>query len=160
MRPDTYSGTTIAISDTLPDTTDAAGYAAIEASFVTGDCAVKEVPELMRTWDPVANDVVCENTSYDAKGGAKWANPTYKLNRFPSDAAQAIYEAMEADPAGVASFRVVIAGNSGVSGTIYFTAQVMKFSMMDGGGKNTIHTSTVELCLQSDPVFVPTPPAT
>lgn len=158
-RPDTYSGTTIGIADALPETNDAAGFAAIEADFVTGDCAIHEVPEIAREWDSVDNPVVCENTSFEVKGGAKYSKPSYKLNRFPDDAAQAIYEAMENDPAGVASFRVKVAGESGKSGTLYFTAQVSKFTLMDGGGKNTLHTSTATLCLQSDPVFVPTPAA-
>ena len=149
MTTQTYSGATLKVANSLPATNDSTGFAAL--TFIEGDCALHEVPSVKRTWDKVTEELVCNNTSYDVKGGAKWDAMTFKLSRKPSDAAQAVYEALEADPSGKGSFELKLPGSAG---TIYFTAQVSMFAMVDGGSRNTIHTSSVELCIQSEPVFV------
>ena len=143
----TYSGAKLSISATVPSDLTLAAFQAI--AFVTGDCAVKEVPAIMRSWDKVTDETVCNNSSYDIKGGAKWDPLAFKINRKPSDEAQAIYEALEDDSNGVGAFKLELPGGAG---TIYFIAQVSKFALADGGTKNTIHTSGVELCLQADPI--------
>lgn len=145
----TYSGSRLELTDDLPSSNDAAGFGAL--TFVTGACALQEVPAIMREWATVTENLVCQRMNIDKKGGYKYAPVSFKLSRKPGDAAQSIYESLEAsDAAG--SFKLILP-NSG--GTIYFTAQVSKFSLADGGNADTIHSSSVSLLIQSVPVFVP-----
>ncbi len=149
MTTETYSGSTIEVADELPGSNDKAGFEAV--SWVSGQCALQEVPAILREWDKVTEELVCgDGASYDKKGGYKWNAVTYKLTRHPGDAAQDIYESLE-DSKDVGSFKLALPGTAG---TIYFTAQVSKFSMADGGTKNTIHSASVELLIQSKPVLV------
>ena len=135
--PTTYSGATLGIADAVPETLDRAGFRKLQ--YKTGRCAMREMPEIVRSWDAVTNDVVCQTTSYDIKGGAKWNTPTFKLNRFNDDEAQAIYTKMEDDPRGLASFELILPNGFGI---FYFVAQVSKFALIDGGGKlSLIHIS-------------------
>lgn len=147
---ETYGGSTIEVVDALPATNDQAGFEAL--AWVSGACALHSVPAVARTWERVAEDLVCQSTSFDKKGGARWDDVTFPLSRLPNDAAQAIYEALEDDVSRAGSFKLAISESK--AGVIYFTAQVSKFALADGGTRNTIHTSTVQLLLQSIPVFV------
>lgn len=144
----TYSGASLELVEALPAAYDQAGYEAL--TFVGGECALHEVPMIGREWSTVTEDLVCQRMNVDKKGGYKYPAVSFKLSRKPGDAAQAIYQALEADD-DVGSFKLALP-NSG--GTIYMTAQVSKFTLVDGGSSDTIHTSSVELLLQSDPVFV------
>lgn len=149
---DTYAGSFIsAVADT-PTANDKAGFEAL--SFVDADtCALQDVPPIARSWDKVAEDLVCgSGATFERKGGYMWDAVTFKMSRLPSDSLQAILVGMEADNT-VGSFKLTLS-KSGTSGIVYFQAQCSKFAIADGGTKNTIHTSSVELILQDDPVFV------
>ena len=145
----TYAGTTMAVVDALPASQDAAGFAAL--AWEAGTCALRDVPGIMREWAKVTEDLVCRDTNSDVKGSAKWSPVTFRLSRLSGDAAQAIYTSLEANRSGVGSFRMVLPSNGG---TIYFTAQVSKFALADGGTQDTIHTGEVELLIQTTPVVV------
>lgn len=153
-QTETYGGSVLRVSTTLPVTEDAAGWAAV-TDFIAGECALHEVPMIARTWDAVREELVCKATSKNVKGGASWDDITFKLSRKAGDAAQAIYEALENDTSAIGSFELELAGSGG---KFYFTAQVAKFSLVDGGSRNTLHTSTVQLFIQSDDIFfIPAP---
>lgn len=145
----TYAGSTLAIVNAEPATLDQAGYEAL--AWVTGDCALKGVPEIAREWVKVTDELVCSETNTDKKGSSKWKPVTFQLNRLPADAAQAIYETLEADRTGVGSFRLVLPGTQG---TVYFTAQVSMYSIVKGGGQDEIVGVDVELLIQTTPVLV------
>lgn len=145
----TYAGTTIELVDDLPDSLNAAGF--INLLWIKGICALHEVPAIMREWAKVSEDLACRGTNTDIKGSSKWSPVSFKLSRLPGDAAQEIFRKLEKERNGVGSFRLQLPYPAG---TIYFTAQVSKFSIVDGGGQDTIHTSSVELLIQSKPVFV------
>ena len=145
----TYAGTSLTLIDALPLANDRAGFEAL--SFVSGACALWDVPPLYREWDKVSEDLVCgSGATFERKGGYTWAPATFKLSRLPGDQAQAIFESLESSN-NTGSFCLNL---SGAAGTVYFTAKVSKFAIADGGTKNAIHTSSVELIIQSDPVFV------
>lgn len=149
MASDTYSGSTLALVASLPATYDDTGYEAL--TWVPGACALREVPALARAWDAVTEDLVCDDgASYDVKGGYKWEPLTFTLSLKQGDAAQAVYQTLEGNKAS-GSFRMVLAG---AGGTYYFTAQVGKFALVDGGTKNDIQSRSAELWLQSSPVYV------
>ena len=144
---DTLSGSKIGLVADLPATYDAAGYAAL--TYDNGICAVKEMPTINRTWNPVEDKKLCERTSYDKKGTAKWDNMTYTLNIETGDSAQVTYRALEAsDDAG--SFKFLFQNGD----VAYLTAQVSQFSITDGGDGDTLNMGTVTLLPQSDVVYV------
>ena len=145
---DTYSGATLAVFGSAPSSNDATGFGAL--TFVSGACALREVPGIMREWGKVTDDLVCQNDSYERKGGAKWAPVTFTLSRIPGDAAQAIYTTLEADRSGVGSFKLTLSGGD----IIYFQAQVSKFALIDGGSRDTVEGVSVELLIQNTPVYV------
>jgi hypothetical protein len=146
----TYAGTTLAISAVLPATNDVAGFDAL--TWDDGICSLKEAPELAREWAKVSDENVCADTNTDKKGSSKWMPVTFPMNRIPSDTAQQIYNDMESSRTGIAAFRMVLPGPASEGGTFYFTAQVSKFSIVKGGGQDTIHTSDVELLIQTAPI--------
>ena len=146
MPSTTYAGSTLAVVAALPATYDQAGYELL--TFVPGECAIHDVPPLMRDWATVSEPVVCRKTNVDKKGSSKWAEVPFKLSGIVGDAAQAIYEALEDDPTGVGSFRLQLEGAE----THYFTAQVKKFAKVDGGTQDTIHTRSGVLLIQSDDI--------
>ena len=148
----TYAGTTLAIANALPATDDQAGYEAL--AWDAGECALQGVPGIMREWAKVTETLVCKDTNSSVKGAAQWQDMTFTFSDKPGDAAQAIYTALEATRDGVGSFRMILPGNAG---TIYFQAQVSKFSLTEGGGQNDIVSKGVELLIQTTPVFVPAP---
>lgn len=148
----TYLGSSIEISNALPATNSQAGFEAL--TWEAGDCALDAMPAVSRAFNAVEEPLVCQSTTYSKKGMAKYDPVSYKLSDLKGDAAQAIYEALEADIAGGAgSFKLTYNGVK----TVYITAQVAKFALSDGGSGDTIQTRAVELYIQSDPVVVPAP---
>lgn len=147
MPSTTYAGSTLAPVAALPATYDQAGYEAL--TFIPGECALHDVPPLMREWSTVVEPVVCRKTNVDKKGSSKWAEVPFKLSGIVGDAAQAIYEALEDSPSGAGSFRLKLEGGK----TFYFTAQVKKFAKVDGGSQDTIHTRSGVLLIQSDDII-------
>ncbi len=146
---ETYAGSTLSLVAGAPATFDVAGYELL--TFVTGACSLWEVPNINREWDKVTEDLVCgDGTSFDVKGGSKYPPVQFKMTRRPGDAAQVIYQTLEQSNSAVGSFKLELPGDAGI---YYFTAQVSKFTYVDGGGKNTIHTASVELLIQSLPVY-------
>lgn len=144
----TYAGATIAVANAIPATFDEAGYVAL--SFDAGECALHSVPALARTYASVDDPLVCRATNSKVKGSASWDDVTFPLSRRPSDSAQLIYRALEIDRTGVGSFRIVLPGDGG---TFYFTAQVGKFALFDGGGQDDRIAATVMLFIQSQDVL-------
>lgn len=147
---DTYSGAALSVVDGTPASNDQTGFEAL--TWVPADtCALRNVPAIRRTWDKVVEDLVCNSgASYDKKGGYKWDPVTFLMSRLDGDALQDVLVDLESNK-DTGSFRLVLPGDGG---TIYFTAQVSMFAMADGGDKNTIHSSSVELLIQNTPVFV------
>jgi hypothetical protein len=139
----TYSGSTLSVVASLPATYDQAGYEAL--TFVAGECALHDVPPLMREWATVGEPLVCKTTDVDKKGSSKWAPVPFKLSGIVADAAQAIYITLEANQSGVGSFKLALAGAE----TLYFTAMVSKFASVDGGSQDTVHTRSGTLLIQS-----------
>ena len=146
MPSTTYAGSTLAVVAALPATYDQAGYEAL--TFIPGECALHDVPPVMRDWATVSEPVVCKRTNVDKKGSSKWAPVPFKLSGIVGDAAQAIYDALEDDSNAVGSFRLILDGAE----THYFTAQVSKFAKVDGGTQDTIHTRSGTLLIQSDEI--------
>jgi len=145
MPSTTYAGSTLAIALALPATHEAAGFAALGAAFLEGECALHDTPPLMRNSTAVPEPLVCRKTNVDKKGSFKWDPVPFKLSGIVGDAAQAAYEALEADLNGIGSFRLMLDG----ADTHYFTAQVQKFAKVDGGSQDTIHTRSGILLIQS-----------
>ena len=141
----TLSGSTLALVESLPATYDETGYTAL--TFVAGECALKSVPQLSRTWATVDDAVVCKRTTKQKKGTASWDAVTFQLNIETGDAAQDIYRALEADD-DVGSFRLTFQNGDAA----YFTAQVSQFTITDGGEGDTINMGTVTLLIQSDEI--------
>lgn len=155
---DTYAGSKLRISAALPaaNPPDAASYATLKTNgdFVEGSCALKEVPRIAREWAVVSNELVCQTTNSDVKGSSKWQPVTFTMNTLPSDPAQLIYRNLEQDSTGVGAFELEL---DGTGGTVYFTAQVRMFDIVGGGGQDATQDSSVELLIQSEPVFVAAP---
>lgn len=144
----TYNGSSIEVSATTPASNDQTGFEAL--TFVGGACALHEIPAIARTWNEVEENLVCQTTSYKRKGKAMYDAVTFKLSDIPTDAAQAIYDQLEASISQVGSFKMNLEG----IGVVYFTAQVKKFALADGGNADAIHTRSVELLIQSEPIKV------
>lgn len=148
----TLSGATLAIANALPATYDESGYKAL--TWVTGVCALKEVPEIGREWDTVEDKTVCNRRTSSKKGMFKWKEPTFKLNIMKGDPAQVIYRTLEAgDTAG--SFKMAIPDGT----IIYFSAQVAQFNLTDGGDGSSIDTASVKLLPQGDILYIDAPTA-
>ena len=146
----TYAGATIGIVAAAPTTYNAAGYEAL--TFVTGSCALHEVPPISREWATVTETLVCATSNDDIKGSSKYAPVAFKLSSLEGDAAQDLYIAAEAAGSGLASiysFNLSLPGGTGIGGDIYFRAQVSKFALVDGGTQDTIHTRSVVLLIQT-----------
>jgi len=133
----TYAGSTIELVAALPATFDQAGYEAL--TYVGGECSLHEVPAVGREWVKVKETLVCSSM---------WSAVAYRMSSKTGDPAQAIYEALEADSTGIGSFKLSLDGAQ----THYFTAQVAKFMLVDGGAQDVIHTRSVELLIQSDDI--------
>lgn len=146
----TYAGTTLAISADLPATNDQAGFEDVGVSWEAGECALHEVPMLAREWSAVTEPLVCKQTNSDIKGSSKWNVVDFKLSDKPGDAAQTIYRSLEASRTDRGSFRMTLPNGQ----KHYFTAQVAKYALVDGGGQDTIHTGGVRLFIQTEPVTV------
>ncbi len=144
----TYIGATLGIVAGAPATYDQAGYEA--QSHVTGTCALQSVPNIVRQWATVTEELVCQDASFDKKGVAKYAPVTFKLSKLEGDTAQDVYETLEADRSGIGSFALFLP----TVGTVYFTAMVSMFSLVAGGTANDIHGADVELLIQVVPTFV------
>lgn len=151
MPSTTYAGSTLAVVASLPATYDQTGYEAL--TFEAGECALHEVPPLMRDATTVSEPLVCRSTNTDKKGSRKWNEVPFKLSGIIGDAAQAIYDALEADQKGVGSFRIALAGAE----THYFTAQVKSFAKVDGGSQDAIHTRSGVLIIQSQEIVTVAP---
>ena len=148
----TYAGTTLSIFGSgVDDPTGQTEAEFIAHTWVPGTCALRAVPPIMRDWVKVTEDLVCAATNVDKKGSSKWAPMTFTMSNLigDADAAQLIYQTAEASQTQVCSFKLTLPGTGGV---IYWTAQVSKFSIMDGGSQDTIHTSSVELLIQTQPL--------
>lgn len=149
----TYAGTTIAVINALPATNDQAGFEAL-TPWEEGECALQQVPSIMREWQKVQETLVCADTNTEIKGSAKWNAVAFPMSVKENDAAQLIYEALEASRNDVGSFRLKFPGVTGAQATIYFTAQVSKYALVDGGGQDDIVTRSAELLIQTTPVKV------
>ena len=146
----TLSGTTLAIVNALPVTYDEAGYK--DLTWVTGVCALKEVPEIGREWDTVEDKTVCSRRTGSKKGMFKWKEPTFKLNIMKGDPAQVIYRTLEGSDA-VGSFKMARPDGT----IIYFSAQVAQFNLTDGGDGSSIDTASVKLLPQGDILYIDAP---
>lgn len=145
----TYAGSTIGIVNALPTTYDQAGYELL--TFDNGICAIESIPAISRTWTTVAANLACRTTNFESKGSAMFEQMTYVLHHIPGDTAQAVYEALEADPVGVGSFKLTLAGGGGV---FYLTAAVSQFKYIDGGAQDEFQKRSVILLPKSEPVYV------
>ena len=146
----TLSGTTLAIVNALPATHDEAGYK--DLTWVTGVCALKEVPEIGREWDTVEDKTVCSRRTGSKKGMFKWKEPTFKLNIMKGDPAQVIYRTLEGSDA-VGSFKMARPDGT----IIYFSAQVAQFNLTDGGDGSSIDTASVKLLPHGDILYIDAP---
>ena len=151
MVTPTYAGTTLAIADALPANETESDFIALAPDFKTGVCALHTVPALARTWASVSDPLVCRKTNSSVKGSATWDDVTFPLSHFPEDEAQVIYRQYENSRDGVASFRMTLPGARGAS--FYFTAQVGKFALVDGGGQDDRIAATVMLMIQSEEII-------
>jgi len=146
--PRLHRGTTIGIADGVPATLDKDGY--IAQQFFNTSCVIHEVPKVSRKWGTVRAELVGLTDEAQLKAGAAWNQPTFTLNRILDDETQELYRTYEAHPTSVTAFVIT----SAYGDRIYFTAQVLEFSLVDGGGKSSIDTATVTLAIQQSPIHV------
>jgi len=144
---ETYAGSTMEAVAAVPTANDLAGFQAL--TYEAGECTLQTFPQILRDWAAVEEPLVCKTTNSDVKGSAKWAPMDFTLSRVPTDALQIILRTLEASFNAVGSFKFTISG----SGIVYLQAQVAKMPIADGGGQNTIHSSTGMLFIQDEPVL-------
>lgn len=149
MSTNTYAGTTIKAVASLPVTNDAAGFAAL--TFVGGECSLRTVPSVGRTWNTVSEDLVCAETNVDVKASSKYKPWDFPVAIKAGDALQTILRAAEESRTAVISVELTFPGNIG---KIYVQAQVSMFELVGGGGQDAIIDAPVQLLPQAKPIYV------
>ena len=142
------AGSTLEVSTAVPtDVTSTAEFAAL--TWVPGNCALGEVPPIGYELAAVEEDNVCDEVTKKVVGGGTYDDVVFQLSKIPGDAMQDALQTIM-DNRAVASFKL----NLKDSTTIYFTGQVSRFSLTQGGGKNTINRREVKVFVHSKPIEV------
>ena len=149
MATNTYAGTTLRVVALLPDTNDQAGFEAL--TFIGGECSLRSVPAVGRTWVEVSEDLVCAETNTDVKGSSKFKPWEFPVAIKPGDPLQDILRAAEDSRVAIISVELTFPGGIG---KIYAQVQVSMFDVMSGGGQDAIIDSNVKLLPQKPFVYV------
>jgi len=143
------AGSTLEVSTSVPtDTSSTTEFAAL-ATWVAGSCALNEVPPIAYELAAVEEDNVCDEVMKKVVGGGTYDDVVFQLSKIPGDAMQDALQTIM-DNRAVASFKLTLKDST----TIYFTGQVARFSLTQGGGKNTINRREVKVFVHSKPVEV------
>ncbi len=143
----TLAKSTLEVSATVPaDTSDAILFAALV--WVPGSCALHTVPPVGYSYDAVQEDLVCDEITKSVKGGAKYDDVTFMLSKLPGDLMQAELQTLLDSQNAVGSFKLTLTDST----VIYFTGQVAKMSLTEGGGKNDINKRSVQVFVHSKPI--------
>lgn len=142
----TFAGTEIAISAAIPETIDAAGFAAVTGYAVIGE--VSSAPGSGgKTFEDVAYTVLNKRATIHKKGTSDQAEQTMEVVVIRGDEGQELAkEALDSD--NYYSFRVTY--NSGEID--YFLARVTGYEG-EGGDSNTIRMATITFRRSPDGVI-------
>lgn len=154
MSTNTYAGTTIKAVAALPATNDEEGFAALE--FVGGECSLRQVPAVGRTWNTVSEDLVCAETNTDVKASSKYKPWDFPVAIKPNDPLQAILRAAEESRTASISVELTLPGDIG---KVYVQAQVAMFDIIGGGGQDAVIDANVQLLPQKKFIYVQPPAA-
>ena len=142
------AGSTLEVSLAVPaDVSSTTEFAAL--AWVAGTCALNEVPPIGYELAAVEEDNVCDEVMKKVVGGGTFDDVVFQLSKMPGDAMQDAIQTIM-DTRAVGSFKLTLKDST----TIYFTGQVSRFSLTQGGGKNTINRREVKVFVHSKPVEV------
>lgn len=144
MSTETFAGSHLSFAAALPATYDQAGYEAV--SWTQDDCSSENIPMLNDTANGVDVNTVCSSRTKTIKGKSKYDPVAFTMLSDWGNTAQGILETAKASANAVISIRITFqSGNA-----VYFTAQVAKFSLTEGGTGDDLNKRAVELWVQSD----------
>ena len=154
MATNTYAGTNMRVSLTLPATNDEAGYNAIEtaAAWVGGECSLQTVPSVGRTWNTAQENLVCAETNIKVKASSMYKTWSFPISIKGGDALQNILRQAEESRTLNIAVELAFPGNVGA---VYAQVQVLEFDIVSGGGQDDIISANVQMELQKKYVFVP-----
>lgn len=147
MSTNTYAGTNMRVSLTLPATNDVAGFEAIETAgqWVGGECSLRTVPSVGRTWNTVSEDLVCAETNTDVKASSKYKPWDFPLSTKRDDPLQNILRQAEESRTLNISVELTFPGDLG---KVYVQAQCSMYDIVGGGGQDAIVDAAVQLLPQ------------
>lgn len=144
MSTNTFAGSHISLAAALPATYDQAGYEAL--TWTQDDCSSENIPMLNDTANTVDVNTVCSLRTKSVKGKSKYDPVSFTMLSDWDNAAQGILDTAKASTTAVISVKIEFATGD----VVYFTAQVSKFSLTEGGTGDDLNKRAVELLVQSD----------
>jgi hypothetical protein len=146
MSTETFAGSHLSFAAALPATYDDVGYEAL--TWTQDDCSSENIPSLSRAFNGVDVNTVCSLTTTTKKGKSKYDPVAFTMLSDWGNTAQALLETAEGSTSAVISVKIEFASGN----VVYFTAQVAKFTLSDGGTGDDLNKRSVELWIQSDEI--------